>query len=321
MKLKLIPAALLLTLVGAAQAQVTVYGLVDYSYGKNAINGTAAGTGDAYDAFQFGDGSVAHGNSTTRVGLKGTTDVGGGYKTNFQLEANAVAPAGFKFGRQAWAGISGGFGEVRFGTQDSVAFQTLAGFDMNGAANDTYTGAMSGVQSAGQNGTSNAQYFSPTFGGLQVRAGLTPKGNNSTVATDPNAKSAYALGLSFANGPFAAAAAYESATTDNAALSGGSAYSAIGGSYDFGAAKVSLVYANGGTNVKGTSLGVAFPVGAATVGAQYSKNSDTQDSGTELFFNTPVFKNTTAYVDYGRKNVSASGVSTNAYSVGMILAF
>ena len=74
---KLIPAAVLLSLFGAAQAEVSIYGLVDASYGKNEI-GVSTETKATFHS--GGDNSSSKGNSTTRIGLKGSTEVSKGIK-------------------------------------------------------------------------------------------------------------------------------------------------------------------------------------------------------------------------------------------------
>ena len=70
---KLIPAAALLALAGAAQSQVTIYGLADVGFAKT----TAEDQANTAASLKFG------GNSTTRVGLKGSNDLGSGIKGNF----------------------------------------------------------------------------------------------------------------------------------------------------------------------------------------------------------------------------------------------
>ena len=57
---KLIPAAALLALAGAAQAQVSIYGLVDLSYGKNETLGDTKAT-----LHSGGDDGSSQGNSAT----------------------------------------------------------------------------------------------------------------------------------------------------------------------------------------------------------------------------------------------------------------
>ena len=142
----LIAAAVMTLAAGAAQAQLSIYGLIDLSYGKSIASDAA---GDKADFHSGGDNGSGEGNSTTRVGLKGSTDVGSGFKANFNLETGGITsngevnPGGAFFNRQAWAGLSGSFGEFRLGRQDSVAFQTMAPYDFNGASNGIASGGLS----------------------------------------------------------------------------------------------------------------------------------------------------------------------------------
>ena len=312
MKKTLIALAALASISAFAQAVpgVTIYGLIDISYSKDSTQAEGLLLNDK--------------NSTSKVGLKGSTDVGSGIKANFNLEAGHILvtakPAGEAlFNRQAWAGLSGGFGEVRAGTQDSVGFQANAGFDLNGAANDSQAALLAGVPTLGNGGKTLAQYISPSFGGAKVQVGFMPKGDNLALV-DANGKNAYSVAASYAVGPVAAAVSYESAPTDTLGQTGNN-WSSVSGSYDLGVAKLVATYANGGTNFQGYNLGVAVPVAGASIGAQYSKNTDTNNTGVELFANKEVLKNTTAYVDYGRKHVDATGTDTDLYSLGLIWAF
>jgi predicted porin len=318
---KLLTIAALLGLAGAAQAQVSIYGLVDLSYGTNKA--VADGGSNNYDAIHFGTG--VQGNSTSRIGFKGATDVGSGMKANFQLEGGIARDGGkIGFDRQLWAGVSGGFGEVRAGLQDSVMFQTFAGFDDNGAANDTFTGNYNGVPIAGRFTTQLAQYISPSFNGLTIRAGFTPEGNfknktdaATTLATKDNTAIA-AVSASYVVGPLSAAVGYESkATSSGKDLMIGAV------SYDLGMVKLNAIYADGGPNAKGYKAGFSAPVAGATVGVAYSQNADTKDSGIEYFANKEVLKNTFVYLDAGTYHQDA-GVGKgdyNIYSVGMMFVF
>ena len=312
MKKTLIALATLASVSAFAQAVpgVTIYGLIDISYSKDSTQA---------DGLLLNDK-----NSTSKVGLNGTTAVGSGIKANFNLEAGNILvtakPAGEAlFNRQAWAGLSGGFGEVRAGTQDSVGFQANVGFDLNGAANDSQAASLAGVPTLGNGGKTLAQYISPSFGGAKVQIGFMPKGDNLALV-DANGKNAYSVAASYAVGPAAAAVSYESAPTDTLGQTGNN-WSSVSGSYDLGVAKLVATYADGGTSFKGYNLGVAVPVAGASIGAQYSKNTDTNNTGIELFANKEVLKNTTAYVDYGRKHVDATGIDTDLYSLGLIWAF
>jgi len=325
MKMKLIPAAILaaLSMAGAAQAQVTVYGLIDVGY--QHVDNAAAN-----DLLNYSR------NSTTKFGIKGAGDLGSGIKGIFDLQAGGVASPGKDtasqgfFDRNAYVGLSGGFGTVTAGIQDSVAFKTLIGFDQNGAANDTQASALAGLNTLGQNGLINAkgntkelaQYTSNNMGGFSFAVGVTPQGDVRALNADSTltGKGNMSLGLSYAAGGLAVGYVYEGANTDNAALQASNAYSALAASYDFKVAKLSAVLVNGGTNQKGSQVGISAPVAGATLGVQYAKNTDTGNVGTEFFVNKEILKNTIGYAEYGTAS-PAVGNKTNVYSVGLIYVF
>ena len=313
---KLIPAAALLALAGAAQAQVTIYGLVDVGMAKTTTE-DAAGT-DA--SLKFG------GNSTTRVGLKGSTDLGSGIKGNFQLETSAIDIDGklgkdalgdqVLFGRQAWVGVSGAFGEVRAGRQDSVAFQTMIGFDLNGASNTASASGAAGIDGGllfGPLGTRSVQYIAPTMAGFKVHVGYQ-SANTSVAETAIGGKASTGAGVSYTLGNLALAA-----TTTTKNKTGGEGSSAMAASYDFGVLKAAVNY-SGSKGAKGTMYGVVAPVAGVNVGMQYAKNSDSKDTGTEFFVNKEILKNTSVYADILSKKTGA-GVKSDAYAVGVIYVF
>ncbi len=97
MKKNLIAAAALFAFAGAASAQVSVYGLVDMCYGKGIA---ADWVGDKADLHSGGDNFSSECNSTTRVGVKGSADVGSGIKANFKFETAGITSNGH--GRHEW---------------------------------------------------------------------------------------------------------------------------------------------------------------------------------------------------------------------------
>jgi predicted porin len=329
---KLLPLALLLASAGVAQAQVSVYGLIDLSYGKNEN----IGVNDKADFHSGGDDGNSQGNSTTRFGIKGSTDLGSGFKGNFKLESNGITSDGEVnapfFGRQMWAGISGKFGEVRLGRQDSVPFQTMIDFDFNGAANAASALGYSAVAPwlPGRQSRS-LQYISPNFNGVTVQAGLQPKGNN----VDPGAKDVFSAGAKYTAGPIAAAVAIQTkatATVGNAFAGDPVAedFLSLAGSYDLKVVKLMASYADGGDIAgggtgKGIGLGVVAPVAGFNIGGHYAKNSDDLYKATsiELFANREILKNTYAYLDLRRTDDKTGPVSvkTNAYALGVIYTF
>jgi len=310
---KLIPAAALLALAGAAQAQVTVYGLVDVAMAKSLADDASTPKKDG--TLIFG------GNSATRVGLKGSTDLGSGIKGNFQLETSAIDINGkldgdILFGRQAWVGASGAFGEVRAGRQDSVGFQTLIGFDLNGAANIASASVAAGIAGGLLNGqgTRSVQYIAPTVAGFKVQLGYQAADTSGiTTEADAGGKASTAYGVTYTLDKLTLAVAGSSKTS-----SGGNSASSFAGSYDFGIFKA-VANISGTKGAKGSMIGAVAPVAGVNVGLQYAKNTDTKVNATELFVNKEILKNTYAYADYVSKK--AGSVKNDAYAVGVIYTF
>lgn len=316
---KLIPAAALLAAMGSAHAGLDFYGLVDLSYGKNEdISSKSARFHSGGD--DGGGGGGNQGNSTTRIGLKGSMDIGSGLKANFKLESAEIDRdlvlgkySKTVFARQAWAGLSGGFGEVRYGRQDSVPFQLMAGYDFNGAANAASALGWSGVAPWGTGRqTRSLQYISPNMGGFTAQLGYAGKEDGVD-----NAKAAASAGLTYAAGQFSVSVAVEGKR-----IKGGDDFAGIAGSYDFGVVKVMAGYADGfyGTNWRGPSVGFVAPVAGFNIGMHYAKNNVAKINASEFFINREIFKNTFAYLDYGHRDYRNAS-STKAYALGVIYVF
>jgi predicted porin len=114
-----------------AQSSVTLYGIVtgNVTYTNNVQTAaTPAGgkpTGGSQVA-QFDSGTS--GPSSSRWGLKGTEDLGGGVKTLFVLESGfsvsngSLGQGGTLFGRQAWIGVTApNYGTASLGRQADAA--------------------------------------------------------------------------------------------------------------------------------------------------------------------------------------------------------
>jgi predicted porin len=313
MNRSLLSALVLAGFAGASSAQVSLYGLLDVSFGKSIADDAAKKASD----FHFGgDGGSAQGNSTSRIGVKGSTDVGSGVKANFRLETNGITSEGDIlspfFARQAWVGFSGGFGEIRLGRQDSVPFQAMIGYDFNGASNGVSALAYAGVApwdpraTAGRQSRS-LQYILPTLGGFTAHVGLVPKGTGS--------KSTGSFGVTYAQGPISVSGAFESKRA-----TGGSDFKSLAASYDLGVAKFMVATANGGATAKGQSFGVVAPIAGINVGMLYGKNSGNKGSAWEIFANKEILKNTYAYAEVGKANAK-TGTNGQGMAVGLIYTF
>ncbi|RZI41890.1 porin [Herbaspirillum sp. HC18] len=114
MKKSLLALAVLGAFAGVASAQtnVSIYGVADVG-----IERTKLSPGQSTTRLSSGI------QSGSRLGFKGSEDLGGGMSAIFALENGydisngALGQGGLLFGRQAWVGLNGGFGAVKFGRQ------------------------------------------------------------------------------------------------------------------------------------------------------------------------------------------------------------
>ncbi|HWW73693.1 MAG TPA: porin [Duganella sp.] len=125
---------------GAAQAQsnVQVYGLMDV--GVENANNTSAGGGGMTRV-------ISGGMNTSRWGVRGTEDLGGGLKAVFNLEGGILVDTGAQdgalFKRQAYVGLEGAFGRVVVGRSFTSVYDTVISYDPMGFA-PYYSWATSG---------------------------------------------------------------------------------------------------------------------------------------------------------------------------------
>lgn len=115
-----------------AQNNVSLYGILD--------------TGIEYLNRVDGSGSMTRmpittgGQTASRLGFRGSEDLGGGLKAIFVLESGlSVSNGGYMqsgraFGRQAYVGLSGGWGSLTFGRQQALGQAALMASDVIGSA-------------------------------------------------------------------------------------------------------------------------------------------------------------------------------------------
>jgi predicted porin len=208
-KFGLVCGPLFTLMIGCAYAQgsVTLYGVVDagIQFSSRTMNANGQNAGHTFAMTDGGDGPSV-------IGLKGTEDLGGGFKARFNLEGGInVANGGFNssngnfFGRQAWVGLEGRFGEIRLGEQFSPFFLSVyetdpRTFSSFGSALVPYANNV--VFTGGVN--SNAiLYNSPKFAGFEGSAMFALGG----VAGNFNAGRQWSASIKYDNGTLMANAA------------------------------------------------------------------------------------------------------------------
>ncbi|HTJ92608.1 MAG TPA: porin [Pararobbsia sp.] len=192
----LIPCAVYLQ--AHAQDSVTLYGRIDQS-------------------IQFGNASGGH---TVRMdgsdvaptvwGLKGTEDLGGGYRAVFKLEdgftasTGKIAGSGNLFYREAYVGLGGPFGQLTAGVNYTPFFMTLITFAQGPISTFGWGNASNNYFFVGSTRTNNSlRYDSPTYHGLSLKATYSFGTNGDP--TQPGALGdTFSVGLSYRVGQFAA---------------------------------------------------------------------------------------------------------------------
>ncbi len=201
MKLKLIAAAVAgivaAPAVFADSANVEIYGAV----GQMVESVKAAG-GSAAEKPSM----IRVSDMSSRIGFKGTEDLGNGLKALWQIESKAPVDTGdgTLAGRNSFVGVQGGFGTVRLGTYDAPYKDIGGELDLLEYSNASPYGQTWGRLD--QRAKNTLHYTSPDISGLTVRAAYIA-GENKTggaAGTDPNALSLSAVytmgGLKIAGG-------------------------------------------------------------------------------------------------------------------------
>ena len=228
MKKSLIAVAALAAMSAAsAQSSLNLYGIADVVIHKDDIRGEPS------KPLTMTSGGV----STSRIGFKGTEDLGGGLKANFLFEQGLdLTNGGLKgngFDRQAYVGLSGGFGEVKFGNvytaYDDISGATNPVFDANTLA-PTSVWLSTGYYS---NPGNNLYYATPNFGGFSGAVSYSLDGSKKAVTS---------FHVKYEGGPIYVGMAYQDDSEGTNTKAPGDKYTRLNGSYDFGSFKLLAGY-------------------------------------------------------------------------------
>lgn len=320
--------------VAYGQSSVKLYGIIDEgaNYNSNA---------DGKRLYNLSSGVL----NGSRWGLRGSEDLGGGLAAIFVLEngfdvnTGKLGQGGLEFGRQAYVGLSTRVGSATLGRQYDSVVDYLGPLEVG----DQWGGYIAAHPSDNDNfnntnRTNNAiKYTSPnlagiTFGGVYALSGVPGNVSRNQI---------WSLGAGYSKGPLVAGVGYLNVRNPNTSFYGAGGTVApitagVPGS-NFGASPVISGYASAHT-LQVIGAGVAYTLGAATVGATYSNSkfmglSDTTSgpvpaagiSGTATFNNaevnfkyqlTPALLLGAAYVY--TKNSGANGSDGAKYNQGAV---
>lgn len=279
-----------------AQSTVSVYGLLDVAAGQFQVAG-----GPKIKRLDSGN------FSTSYLGFKGSEDLGGGLKANFALESFLLVDAGTAgrvnnvdgfWGRNANVGLSGDFGNLRFGRMGPPLFVSTLLFNAFGDSFGyspsirQYYNAPYGTPLVGDSGWNNSiGYSTPRLGGLTANVQVAA-GEGAATSRGPN----WGANLVYFGGPVGLTFAWqkvESQGTLGRAISAFPGFRSqnayqLGGSFNAGFARFFLQYgsidtkANAGVKVKNLQLSASVPVGPQGAFLAAYGNSTLKTTGVAL---------------------------------------
>jgi predicted porin len=327
-KLIVLAVAGLASTAAFAQTNVTIYGLVDYGY---AYRWDDLSTADKNNLSSFNGGQA----SGSRLGFRGTEDLGNGLKALFTIEQglaidtssdnkdNAGKSRSLNYTRQAFAGLSGGFGTLIGGRIYTPHYNLWSntidpfGAGTVGRYNNVIGGNLAGDVVRVDNAVA---YVSPSFGGFTVTGAYSNKlegqesVNTTTGTTNGDDTKVYALLGKYVAGGLDLGLNYHYAAFEgnSAAGSANNTYNiTLGGLYNFGFMKLHGAFAYNETELNGLNydnlevmnyfIGATVPVGKVDLKGSilFSDASDDGDATQyAIGLNYNLSKRTDVYAAY-----------------------
>jgi predicted porin len=290
--------------VALVHADVSIYGVADVAISSLDVD-------QAGSKLFLTSGS---GSGGSRLGFNASMDMGNGLtvKANYEAGIAVDNPGGVLFGaRQAWVGLSGGFGSITAGQDYTLSF--LAAYRGEycgwcGIASPAML-TMQGVRSGNY-----LKYNSPNMGGFSFGVGHVF--GEDTVTTNDLGDS-NEVAVFYSGGPVNVAA---STRTTAVGANNDLTDTYLAGNVTFGIVKVYALVGAAENDTKTvdetyTNLGVGLKVGAGDLNFQYAlTDGDAADSSTTLtaasFFYPLAPKGMTVYVQVAKVDNDANASRT-----------
>jgi predicted porin len=168
----------------AEENSITIYGVIDQVV--EVDSGTNMGNGTSGHDYRLGLGSVP-----SRLGFRGSEDLGGGFKALFVLEGGinpdtgTAGQGGRIFGRQSWVGLGGEYGTASFGRQYTMRYYAMLDADFFGAGSQGLGSLDSGIPNArADNAFSHRGTFGRVTAGANYSLGRDAVSGNNAAATN-----------------------------------------------------------------------------------------------------------------------------------------
>jgi predicted porin len=236
-----------------ASAEAIVYGKVhvslDYADVSNVVRPTFGFARDANDAVildvngnptlvktaegedfkgwgMSGNGYIPGVNRASRLGFKGSEDLGNGLKAIYQIEFginlndtnnNVLSNSDSITYRNTFAGLAGDWGTFLMGRHDTPMKISTGKLDLFSDTMADYNGTVGFRDLRADNVVA---YISPSWSGFQLAAAFVPSGGatgggNGLNLEEDSIADTYSIAAIYSNGPFYASAAFENLNSEH----------------------------------------------------------------------------------------------------------
>jgi predicted porin len=221
---------------GAAMAEAVLYGKLnvslDYADVKNVllptfavVDGTLVQTSLGGDFKGWGmsaNGYLPGEGRASRIGVKGSEDLGNGLKAIYQVELgvnlndtrpnnNVLSNGDSITYRNTFVGLAGGWGTFLLGRHDTPMKMSTGKLDLFADTQADYNGTVGFRDLRADNVVA---YISPSLAGFQLSGAIVPAGGatgggNGLNLFEDSIAETYSVAAIYSNGPFYASAAFE----------------------------------------------------------------------------------------------------------------
>jgi predicted porin len=293
-KIALVAALAAISASAFAQSSVILYGRINTTVESQKVNG--------------GDRTVAVENNSSRIGLKGLEDLGGGLKASFMLEHGLDSDDGTQtstafWGREAWVQLAGSFGAVRLGNFTPESYYATADYvsmhNHDTGSSSDYLYDFTTYRSKNKIG-----YFTPTINGFSGSASVSA--GEGTAGEEK----LYDLAANYDAGPMHLGAGYSK--------EGDSKQFAVRGLYELGAFTFGAYYQwsdNGyvaDDKYKAARLSGMYTLGASEFHVNYGRA--TNGDQFTLGYNYNLSKRTKIYAYYTDRDLNRSASNQGEFN-------
>ncbi len=303
----------------AANAEVTIYGKIhasiDYLNADQNDNGFKAdGITPATNDSLWNVASRA-----SRLGFKGSEDLGNGMKLIWKLESgiDVTGGSGGLSARNRYIGLAGNWGTFLYGIHDTpvkistgkldIFVDTIADYNLQGSG--LGTGGLVDIRAQDA-----IAYVSPNFSGLTLIGAIVPDANyGEQVGEQGDLAGAYSIAAMYSNGGLFLAGGYES--LDDVKNGGDVSHWRIGAGYDWGDFHIGGVYqqADGALSGYTTSSGKPNDYKTYTINGSYKFGNNVVKA---MWLGTKFDDNTVPYYREAGKGPKADD-TFNTWAIGL----